>query len=98
MAYYARVDNELLSLRDATGAPLGAVNADKTRHFGIEFGQRMQFAEEVAGRLAYTWQDFRFDGDPLRGDNRLAGAPPHVVNAMLQYDFASNAFVQLQVD
>ena len=98
VAYYARVDNELLSLRDVTGAPLGSVNADKTRHFGIEFGQRTRFTEEVGGRLVYTYQNFRFDGDPLRGDNRLAGAPPHVVNGMLQYDFVSDAFIQVQVD
>ena len=98
VTYYARVDNELLSLRDATGAPLGAVNADRTRRFGIEFGQRVRFTEEAAGRLVYTYQNFRFDGDPLRGDNRLAGAPPHVVNGMLQYGFASNARVRLHVD
>ncbi len=98
VTYYARVDNELLSLRDVTGAPLGAVNADKTRHFGMEFGQRTQFTEQVAGRLVYTYQNFRFDSDPLRDDNRLAGAPPHVINGMLQYDFVSNAFVQMQVD
>ena len=98
MAYYATVDNELLSLRDVTGAPLGSVNADKTRHLGVEFGQRARFSEEVSGRLAYTYQNFRFDGDPLRGDNRLAGAPPHVINGILQYDFGPEAFVQMQVD
>ena len=53
----------------------------------------MRFAEavtDVTDRLAYTWQNFRFDGgDPLRGDNRLAGAPPHVVNGMLRYVTAS---------
>ena len=96
--YHATVDNELLSLRDVTGAPLGAVNADKTRHFGVAFGQRTRFSEEVSGRLAYTYQNFRFDGDPLRGDNRLAGAPPHVINGILQYDFVPEAFVQMQVD
>lgn len=65
VAYYATVGNELLSLRDVTGAPLGAVNADKTRHFGVEFGQRTRLSEEVSGRLAYTYQNFRFDGDPF---------------------------------
>ena len=98
VAYYARVDNELLSLRDVTGAPLGSVNADRTRHVGIEFGQRTRFTEKVGGRLVYVYQNFRFDGDPLRGDNRLAGAPPHVVNGTLRYDFAPNSFVQAQVD
>ena len=98
VVYYAWVDNELLSLRDVTGAPLGSVNADKTTHFGVEFGLGTQFTEEIGGRLAYTYQDFRFDGDPLRGNNHLAGAPPHVVNGTLRYDFVPNAFVEVQVD
>ncbi len=83
--YYSWIDNELLSLRDATGAPLGAVNADETTHFGVELGLTAELGYGVTGRLAYTYQDFRFDDDPLRGDNRLAGAPRHVINAAATY-------------
>lgn len=36
--YYSWVENELLSLNDAAGNPLGTVNAYGTRHQGIEFG------------------------------------------------------------
>ena len=85
VVYHSWIDNELLSLRDVTGAPLGAVNADETRHFGIEFGATAAITEELTGRLGYTFQDFRFRDDPLRGDNRLAGAPPHVVTLDLDY-------------
>jgi iron complex outermembrane receptor protein len=85
VVYYAWVDNELLSLRDSTGASLGAVNADKTTHFGVELGVGAQITDRLSGRVAYTFQDFRFDNDPLRGNNRLAGAPRHLVNAMLQF-------------
>lgn len=98
VTYYAWVKNELLNLRDETGASLGAVNADKTTHFGIELGLRAQLAEKLSSRLAYTYQNFRFNGDPLRGNNRLAGAPPHVVNAVLQYDVLPNLFVQTEVN
>ena len=85
VVYYSWIDNELLSLRDVTGAPLGAVNADETRHFGIELGAAAEVVDGLIGRLGYTFQDFRFRDDPLRGDNRLAGAPPHVVTLDLDY-------------
>jgi iron complex outermembrane receptor protein len=97
VTYYSWVDNELLSLRDATGASLGAINADDTRHFGIELGLTAQIATDWTARLAYTYQDFRFHDDPLRGDNRLAGAPRHVINAMLNYDVSEAWSVQAGV-
>ncbi|TAK49084.1 MAG: TonB-dependent receptor [Xanthobacteraceae bacterium] len=90
VVYYSWVSNELLSLRDATGAPLGAINADQTRHFGIELGLGARLTDQVTARLAYTYQDFRFFNDPLRGNNRLAGAPRHLVSAMLQYQATEN--------
>lgn len=84
--YYSWVDNELLSLRDATGASLGAINADETTHFGIELGLTADISDRLSGRVAYTYQDFRFRDDPVRGDNRLAGAPRHIINAALAYE------------
>jgi iron complex outermembrane receptor protein len=83
--YYSLVENELLSLRDVTGAPLGAINADETIHFGVELGVTAELGDRLVGRLAYTYQDFRFNDDPLRGNNRLAGAPRHIINATLAY-------------
>lgn len=85
VVYYSWVRNELLSLRDASGTSLGAVNADKTTHFGVELGAGARLTDQISARLAYTYQDFRFEGDPVRGNNRLAGAPQHFINAMLQY-------------
>lgn len=84
VTYYSWVDNELLSLRDTSGAPMGAINADETTHFGVELGLGAQLTDRLAGRLAYTYQDFRFKDDPVRGNNRLAGAPRHLVHALLQ--------------
>ncbi|MGO1163810.1 TonB-dependent receptor family protein [Brucella sp. C7-11G] len=85
-SYYSWVNNELLSLRDVTGASLGAINADDTRHFGIELGLAAQITDRISGRVAYTYQDFRFHDDPLRGDNRLAGAPRQIINTVLNYE------------
>ncbi|HYG86307.1 MAG TPA: TonB-dependent receptor [Azospirillum sp.] len=98
VTYYSWVENELLSLRDETGAPLGTVNADQTRHFGIELGLSAHVTDALSGRVAYTFQDFRFHNDPVRGNNRLAGAPQHVINASARYDITSALFVQAEVD
>jgi iron complex outermembrane receptor protein len=84
VTYYSWVDNELLNLRDVSGVSLGAVNAGKTRHFGIELGVGARLTGWLSGRLAYTYQDFRFHDDPVVGDNRLAGAPRHIIDAMVQ--------------
>jgi iron complex outermembrane receptor protein len=98
--YYSWVENELLSLRDVGGAPLGAINAGKTSHFGIELGLTAQITDQWSGRIAYTYQDFRFRSDigtgaaAIRSGNKLAGAPDHVINAMLQYDATENWSLQ----
>ncbi len=83
--YYSWVENELLSLRDTSGARLAAINADKTRHFGVELGLTAQITDALVGRVVYNYQDFRFHDDPLRGDNRLAGAPRHWIYASADY-------------
>lgn len=85
VVYYSWLDNELLSLRDSTGASIGAINADHTTHFGVELGAGVKLTDQWSARLAYTYQDFRFVNDPLRGNNHLAGAPPHLIHAQLQF-------------
>ncbi|MGQ9367367.1 TonB-dependent receptor family protein [Azospirillum sp. ST 5-10] len=98
VTYYSWVEDELLSLRDETGASLGAVNADQTRHFGVELGVAAFLTDALNGRLAYTFQDFRFRDDAVRGNNRLAGAPRHVINATARYDVTPAFSVQAAVD
>ena len=83
--YYSWVNDELLSLRDVSGAPLGAVNADKTRHFGIDAAIGWEINASITARIAYTYQRFTFHDDPLRHNNYLAGAPRNIINTMIQY-------------
>lgn len=83
--YHSRIDNEILSLRDFTGAAQASFNADETLHTGIELGLSGALGETLARRLAWTWQDFRFDDDPVRGDNRLGGAPRNLITAALNW-------------
>lgn len=96
--YYSWIRNELLSLRDVTGASLGAVNVGQTRHFGVELGLSASLTEKLTGRIAYTFQDFRFHDDPVRGENRLAGAPRHVINASARYAVTPALSLQAEVD
>lgn len=98
VTYYSWVDNELLNLRDASGVSLGGVNADDTRHFGIELGLAARLTDRLSGRVAYTYQDFHFENDPVHGDNKLAGAPPHTINAALRYMVTADLFVEGEIN
>ncbi|AVO39730.1 TonB-dependent receptor [Pukyongiella litopenaei] len=82
-AYYSELKNEILSLRDVSGSPVSSMNADRTRHSGLEAGLSFDLASDVFGRVAWTWQDFRFVNDPVRGNNRLGGAPSHILTASI---------------
>lgn len=94
VVYYSWVRNELLSLRDESGTSLGAANAPRTRHLGVELGLTAQVTPTLTGRIVYTFQDFRFRDDPVRGSNRLAGAPRHWINTALNWRPADSLMLQ----
>lgn len=90
--YRAEIRNELQCLTTAPWAPCTVVNADRTVHQGVEAGLgvavlKSLFAQEdrVWLNVAYTYSDFRFDGDATFGNNRLPGVPPHYLRAELLY-------------
>jgi iron complex outermembrane receptor protein len=93
-AYRASIRNELQCLYSAFGN-CNVTNADRTIHQGIEAGAgaailRGIFNEgttpdKVWLNLAYTLNDFRFDNDPIFGNNVLPGAPRHYLRAELLY-------------
>jgi iron complex outermembrane receptor protein len=97
--YHAWVDNELLSLNDAGGAPLGTINGTSTIHQGVEIGLAVRLLEGLVDtsrsadeadaltlQMAYTWSDFFFASDPILGRNQLAGIPEHYIQAQLLYE------------
>jgi iron complex outermembrane recepter protein len=97
--YHAWVDDELLTLNDAFGVPLGTLNASATRHMGVEAGFDIRLwqglvteaaggrgADQLVLRQTYNWSRFVFDGDAVYGDNRLAGIPAHFYRAELVYE------------
>jgi iron complex outermembrane receptor protein len=91
--YNARVRDELLALTDGNGNPLGTVNADRTLHRGIEFGLGWQIAAPLTWSVNYLLNDFRFDGDPVYGDNRLAGIPRQQVRSELRWQASDRFYV-----
>ena len=44
-------------------------------------------------RQAYSFNDFRFDGDAAYGDNQLPGAPRHLYRAELRYRHPAGASI-----
>jgi iron complex outermembrane receptor protein len=100
-AYRAEIDNELQCLYSAFGS-CQVVNADKTIHQGLEIGFGIAVLKGMVApgpsldrlwlNVAYTLNDFRFDGDPTFGDNVLPGAPRHIMRAELLYKHPSGVF------
>jgi iron complex outermembrane receptor protein len=89
-AYYARISDEILSVDDP-GAPGNSLttNVDKTTHAGLEALVGASF--EVAGahriepRVSLSLNRFRFDADPVYGDNRLPAAPTYAARGEILY-------------
>ena len=77
-------------------------NANKTVHQGVEigFGAAVVKSMFVHGpnpdriwlNFAYTFSDFKFDNDPLYGNNQLPGAPRHFLRAELLYKHPSGVY------
>jgi iron complex outermembrane receptor protein len=90
-------DGELLRLVDENGAPRGTVNAGDTIHRAFEAGIRWDLLETgdigAAITASYAYNNVRFDGDSVFGDNRLGGVPPHVATISLPVTHADGWFV-----
>ncbi|UPK31136.1 TonB-dependent receptor family protein [Bradyrhizobium sp. 195] len=99
--YRSNIDDELLCLYSAFGN-CNVTNANKTIHQGVEAGAGAAIFRDVfvSGpapdkiwlNVAYTLNDFRFDNDPVFGNNQLPGAPRHFVRAELLYKHPSGLY------
>lgn len=83
--YRAQVRKELLALTNGSGVPLGTVNSDQTIHQGVELGLQANFGRAWTARGNYLFNDFRFNGDRVYGNNQLAGVPRQILSAELLY-------------
>lgn len=104
-AYRAWIDKEIQLFVGPTSGTSFARNADHTIHQGVELAGsflagRNLLAEQdsVTLRGAYTFSDFRFDGDATYGDNQLPGAPRHVLRGELRYRHPSGFWVAPNLD
>lgn len=99
--YYTWIEDELLSLGvPGVGGATTTTNAGKTIHQGIELSLDIDLLslpqpeakggakaeQRLVFRQLYLWNDFRFDGDALFGDNQLPGIPAHYYRAELRYE------------
>jgi iron complex outermembrane receptor protein len=98
--YRANIKDEFLCLYSAFGN-CNVTNADRTVHQGLEAALGIALFRNIlsaaeADRLwlqfAYTFNNFRFDGDRSFGDNQLPGAPRHFLRAELLYKHPSGFF------
>jgi iron complex outermembrane recepter protein len=90
--YRAEIRDELQCLTTAPWAPCTVINADRTVHQGVEAGIGLAFLSSTFDHddrfwfnLAYTYNDFFFDGDATWGNNRLPGVPTHYLRAEVLY-------------
>jgi len=95
VAYSADVRDELLGLNNATGQPLGTVNAPRTVHRGLELGAQIALTDTLSWRSAYLYSDFRFDDHPVYADNTLPGIPRHFYRGELTLTPRESWFVTL---
>ncbi|MGE0151324.1 MAG: TonB-dependent receptor family protein [Reyranellaceae bacterium] len=102
--YRARLKDELQQFVDPATSATFSLNAGRTIHQGVELGLTARLAENLFApdaktpdrlvlRQAYTFSDFRFDGDPSFGDNKLPGVPRHYYRAELVYSHPSGFFL-----
>ena len=90
-AYRAKLKNEFQYF-DLGGGNYAVTNADRTLHQGIEaaFGWRfldgvIRNNDSLEWHLAWTHNDFRFDGDDNFGDNDIPGAPSDYIRSEVLY-------------
>ncbi len=99
VAYYrAKVKDELLAQNDGNGVPLGTVNAPSTVHQGMELGLNWTLLKSFQLRGAYLWNDFRFDGHPVYGNNDLPGLPKQFLRAEMLYTTPRGYYVGPNVE
>ncbi len=103
--YRSNLKNEFQCLTTAPWSPCTVTNADRTVHQGVEAGLGIAFLKSVYAEddkvwfnLAYTYNDFFFDSDPVWGNNELPGVPPHYLRAEILYKHPSGFFAGPNVE
>lgn len=107
--YRSTIRDELINfnVNSALGIPAATFNADRTLHQGIEFGGGVDLVRDVSGPGAgdtltlaqlWTYNDFRFVGDTVYGNNQIAGIPLNVLRTSLSYTRPDGLYVTPTLD
>lgn len=103
--YRAWMKDEIMTFNVGILGAAATVNADDTIHQGLELGlgaevwKGLVTAEDsLKWRVAYSYNDFRFDGDATFGDNQIPGAPKHYMRSELRYTHPQGWFVAPQLE
>lgn len=103
--WHAWLRNEIQLFQGPTAGSSFARNAGRTLHQGAELAATWRAAQSlftaqdsVVLRGAYSFSDFRFDGDPTYRDNRLPGVPRHVLRAEARYNHPAGWWVAPNLD
>lgn len=106
--YRANIENEFQCQAVLASGTCTQVNLDKTIHQGVEIGGGVALLKGILAsgpqpdrlwlNAAYTFSDFRFDGDANFGNNQLPGAPRHYVRAELLYKYPSGIYAGPNVE
>lgn len=84
--YRSWVRNELqLLVVPGFGGAAIATNIPYSIHQGIELGLTGEITKGWTARATFTYGDYRFDNNPLYGNNQLPGAPPYYIRAETLY-------------
>ncbi len=86
--YHAWVKDELVNYFFPDGST-DTINAQRTKHDGIELGLNGDITKAVSLRAAYTFSHFTLDHDPVYGNNILPGVPEHYLRAETLYHLSS---------
>ena len=103
--FRSNINGQLLQYTVSPGVPASTFNAGTTVNQGVEAAGMVDLARGIAAegdrvtlRQVWTWNDFRFRGDPQYRNNRIAGLPPHVLRTSLTYAQAEGHFVAPVLD
>ena len=93
--YHSWLKNEFVNYRFESGLS-NTINADKTKHEGIELGMHgdilrdvFRVHDRIGVQGAYSWNHFTLDNDRLYGRNQLPGVPEHVLRSEVMYHHPS---------
>jgi len=95
--YYSWLNNEILSVTPASGSPI-ANNFNNTIHAGIEgliggsFSLDGTEVHTIKPMLSYAFNHFKFDHDPVYGNNALPAAPDYFLRGEAMYQHISGFF------